>query len=199
MRCDHRRAYVLGLAVLATSVAPQLPAAAPITTTVTVTTNFYTVTGSTRAEILASQARDRPWRDKGSYDACTEWGIRWGFNYRERNGRFELGAAEITTVVTVNLPRWSPPDGVSTNLLWRWSEYIRALGIHELGHVTLARLATAALRDEFELIASYGSAQDLTAAVESQGKQVVANFRQKENDYDRKTRHGFTQGARLKR
>ncbi len=198
--CRNGQLTLVIVVTLLSGIPPLSAAAAwPVTAKVVVTTNYYPVTGATRFELLTSKANNRPWKATNAFDACTQWNIRWAFNCTQQAGRYVLGSVELTTAVAVNLPRWVPPPDARSNLVERWQEFVKALGTHELGHVTLARLATAALKEELEVTPTYISPDELAAAVERNGKAIFEKFRQKEAAYDRETRHGATQGVRFRR
>jgi predicted secreted Zn-dependent protease len=166
---------------------------------VSVTTNFFTVTGTNRADLMASKLEARPWKTKMPYDATTEWRIHWNCKYSPRGGQYRLDALEIQTVVAVTLPRWIPPVDADSRLIRRWNQYVNDLGTHEQGHVALARQATAEFQRQAAVVPGYSSGAELTGALDRISKQVVELYRQKERDYDLETEHGFLQRANLQR
>jgi predicted secreted Zn-dependent protease len=170
-----------------------------IASSIEVTTNYYTVTGTTAAELIKSKAQARPRKDKGPFDAYTDWNIHWTFKCRQRGDRFAIDSLEIRTTVAVTLPRWVAPAEASRDLVERWQQYVRGLGLHELGHLTLARLATAELQQQVAALKPYPTAKELTEAAGHTGTSVVEKYRQKEGDYDLETGHGAKQGARFGR
>ncbi|MBI5385704.1 MAG: DUF922 domain-containing protein [Verrucomicrobia bacterium] len=165
---------------------------------VTVTTNFYTVTGSTPREISESKKNARPWKERFSYDGYSEWDVKWTFRYSKRPDETVLDALEITTKVVVTLPRWIPPTNAPPHMVARWRQYILALANHELGHISLARLTTAELEKEFKAVPPAPTPRALNVAVNRLGSQIVEKFRQRDADYDKQTSHGATQGAELR-
>jgi predicted secreted Zn-dependent protease len=166
-----------------------------IAANVTVTTNYYVVTGGTAAELRASKAQARPWKDKLAFDGGTEWNIRWTFNCSRQGDQFELDSVDIKTRVVVNLPQWTPPPEASRDLIDRWQRFLTSLSTHERGHVTLARLATAELQKQIAAVKPSPSAKELASAADLTGRKVVESYREKEREYDKETNHGISQGA----
>jgi len=164
---------------------------------VTASTNYYDVKGSTREELIASRAQGRPRKDDRHFDGLTTWKVEWSYRYSSRNKQHFLDSVDVKTVIEVTLPRWTPPPGADADLVERWNKYVRALGIHELGHVSYARLATAEMKKRLSVLPSYATAQELRDAVERTGQQVLADFRARDAEYDRDTAHGMKQGARF--
>jgi predicted secreted Zn-dependent protease len=169
-----------------------------ITLKVTASTNYYEVSGNTHAELIASRAQARPRKDNQPFDGLTTWNVEWSYRLSSRNGQHALESADVKTKVVVTLPRWSPAPGADADLVARWQKYVRALGIHELGHVSYARLATAEMGKRLSAIQHRSTAQDLRTLVERTGDQVLAEFRSKDAEYDRDTAHGVKQGAHFR-
>jgi predicted secreted Zn-dependent protease len=207
MRNGLKAGFLVGQALVAAGGLQTLLGALPtpaaggagprLTSRLEVTTNYYTVTGSTAAELFRSKVQARPWKDSKPFDAYTDWNIRWTFRWRQRGEQFAIESLETKTTVVVTLPRWLPPAEASRELVERWQRYVQGLGRHELGHVTLARLATAELQQQLAALNPCPTAQELTETVGRTGTGVVAKYRQKDADYDRETGHGAKQGGRF--
>ena len=160
-----------------------------------VTTNYYVVTGTNYSGLRASIMLNRPWRDTFAYDARTEWQARFSYSYRQRGGQQQGADFEVRTRVTVTLPRWIPPQPCDADLLRRWTQYFIGLMRHEQGHVRLAREASAEINRRLERLPAFPSARDLRATANSTFTNTLKEYQKKEQDYDRETQHGVTQGA----
>jgi len=170
----------------------------PAESTITVLTNFYSVTGSNLFELRTAMAQARPWKTNLHFDAFTRWSVRWQFQSVVQDGQFRVDAFATQTKAVVTLPRWLPPEGVPPEVVKPWAQFLKGLMTHEEGHVRLAREAAAAIRREVAALGSYASRQELTDAINNTANRVLDRYRRQERDYDLQTRHGVLQGARFR-
>jgi len=169
--------------------------AAPVKNTITVTTNYYFVTGTTAAGIYQSLQQARPWRWTSGHDAQTLWDTRHHFTFQQTDGRYAATGFELKTKVRVTLPFWQMPKDASPDLRQRWLDYVRNLYVHEQGHLDLTRQAVAGWEQRLGALGDFASAHELRSAIGQVGSNVLARVRRQEADYDAKTQHGVTQGA----
>jgi predicted secreted Zn-dependent protease len=163
------------------------------------TTNFYLVTGTTLGEIRASLDRSRPSTEIGKMDGFTAWQIDWQFTSERYGSGCRCRFFSTRTTITTTLPRWTSPTNTASSVKESWASYIAALGQHEAGH---AQLALAAAREVQERIKEVGEASDcesLKIKINDIGQRIVEEYKKHEQDYDRRTRHGVTQGSLLSR
>lgn len=144
----------------------------------------YDVHGATAEEIRRSidAARPRDPKDGVAVDALTTWGVDYRWPGNERSCR--LDRVQLTFRGEVLLPRLKVvPDAVRD----RWQAYLDALEKHEATHLRLA----------------YGRMPMIEAAIRASNcafaRQdalwAVAEIDHALEEYDRKTRHGLTEGA----
>lgn len=157
---------------------------------VVVSTNFYTVTGSTLAELNASKVQSRPWRTNGIHDGLTAWNLEWNYRSGGEPGQVRLAAFTCVNKVVVTLPRWTPPAGADPSLVRGWDRFSNNLGLHEDGHVMLARHGTAELYRKVKALGSFGSTRELETELRRIADAAIASLRQREAEYDRRTHHG---------
>jgi predicted secreted Zn-dependent protease len=162
----------------------------PFSVRVLVTTNLYPVTGSTLAELHASKVNSRPWKTNGVYDGLTVWSLEWDYRAGGERGQVRLVEFVCKNKVVVTLPRWLPPAGAEPGLVKGWNRFINSLGRHEDGHVMLARHATAEFYRKVMALGAFGSGRELQAELERISNQITSALRQRDEDYDRRTRHG---------
>jgi predicted secreted Zn-dependent protease len=93
------------------------------------------------------------------------------------------------------LPRWIAPTNAPAEVRAAWAKYIAALEAHEAGHAELAIAAAAEMHKRMERIGSESDCNTLQTRVQTECQSVLDSFRAQEKDYDRRTRHGATQGA----
>jgi predicted secreted Zn-dependent protease len=180
--------------VLCWAAAPAVHAA-PVNSTLTITTNYYFAYGATAVELNQSLLQARPWRTLSGHHAQTAWNLSYKFTYEQVDGRFAATGFELKTKVTVTLPFWHTPKTVAPELRQQWLTYLRALYVHEQGHIDSARQAAAELARQLGGLGDFPSAQQLRHAITQTSTNLIARFRRQEADYDVKTQHGATQGA----
>ncbi len=91
------------------------------------------------------------------------------------------------------MPRVTFTKDTPSELVRWWQAYAKDLAEHELGHINIARQATATVQKEFAALGSFGSREELEVAVKNTGNRVIGFYVQKEKEYDRSTGHGFRQ------
>lgn len=154
---------------------------------------YYEVAGETEQEVLRSMSQNGPSQDGRRFFALTEsqTGFRWGTH--KNNGECSIVNLRVETDVVVTLPKWIDVDS-TPSLAPRWRVFETALQNHERWHVGTARQATREIYDALKDI----SAPDCLLA-ENRAKQTaqeILNRNAEKNDqYDRSTGHGRSQGA----
>lgn len=149
---------------------------------------FYEITGTTAADLRAQMNSLGPTDFAGDKsDAATFWDIRWYFG-QSADGTSTVAGTTYTEDIRIVFPRWTPPAAASSQLITRWSTYIRALALHEQSHVDRALLG-------FRNIRTAITAATTTAAATTAGDAELQNMRQWDRAYDHATHHGATQGA----
>ena len=164
------------------------------------TTNYYTVTGASAREIRSSLTRSRPRQVETGMDAATRWRLEWSFTTQLGPSGCRCTGFTTRTLITVILPRWTPPTNSPPDAALRahWSRYQAGLGAHELGHAQLALAAAAELHKHVKELETLGESADCAALerrLNQAGQRVLDHYGKLEKDYDAKTRHGVTQGA----
>jgi predicted secreted Zn-dependent protease len=94
---------------------------------VTVTTEYYTVTGSTIEELRQQMTDKGP---KGFW-GYAEWRVNWS------------STCNVNLRITYTYPRWANREKASPKLRARWDRFIANLITHEKGHGTHGRNAAA--------------------------------------------------------
>lgn len=165
---------------------------------VVISTNYYTVTGNSISELWEAMVQARPWTTNLQYNARTDWATYYSYTYRFAGDQFSFRNINVYTKVSVYLPRWTPPPQVDSTLVEAWAQFLKAVALHETGHISVARLATTELRRQLLAIPAQDSADELQAAADSAARRTLNNYRRMDVEYDQQTRHGITQGAVLR-
>lgn len=174
-----------------------LPLAGAAQNAVQWTTNFYTVTGETLPEVHQSLRQKRPWGDRVSVDGMTEWQLEWRFTFTSAEGGCRLSSFATKTIIFTTLPRWNAPAGASPLLRNSWSNYLHALALHEAGHAAIAFAAAAELQKQAKTNSAGADCSTLQQNLNALGQRVLEEYRRRDDQYDERTAHGATQGARL--
>ena len=165
--------------------------------TMTVTTNYYTVYGTGVRELRAALDQSRRLKDRSPSDASTDWDIRWAYKTITSETECRLLSVEIRTTITITLPRWVPRSEAPPDLQQQWQNYLKALLKHEDGHRALAQMAAGEVGRQMRSIKGAINCEALAALIKTKADATIAEYREKEAQYDRKTEHGATQGARF--
>lgn len=163
----------------------------------------YDIRGRNATELRAALDKSGPLnRTKTKrYDARTDWRVDWaGLDFDQQlaaKGIFRLQKWEITAFSTVILPRWANEANGLPFERRRWKVYLARLNLHEAGHVKLAEQTAKALDEAFGKLGIFPSKKALEAAVKKRAEKIMNDHVAKHTEYDRRTRHGKTQGARF--
>lgn len=156
--------------------------------------SFYEVKGSTADELHAALLRDGPRLEGRSLFGSARSDIVWKAQWVQGLGGCRVTSLDVLLRSTALLPRFRATPEVDSALIARWSAFERALASHEAGHIDFGRAA------EQEMRTALGRETAPTCALlEQQMKveadRVLAKLRQRNQEYDIRTRHGATEGV----
>lgn len=159
-----------------------------------VKTNHYFISGSTQKEIMDSIVSNRPWGTNLNFLAFTKWTVNWEFQTALENQKFRPVNVKVRVVSEITMPAYKPPtNGISQDFLINWGNYYRKLLEHELGHVSISQEAGKAV---YERLTKYGGAasrREMHAEVHRIANSTIDEYRKKDEEYDKTTRHGLNQ------
>ena len=161
------------------------------------TTNYYSVTGATLVEIRQSLQQSRAWKDKSNTDGLTEWRINWRYNVLATSNDCRIQSFSTETLINITMPRWVAPTNAPQNVREAWTGYIKALGEHEAGHGQIGQAAAAELHKRVNALPGDASCESLKSRIEATCRQLIQDYKKRDKEYDKRTDHGATQGARL--
>jgi predicted secreted Zn-dependent protease len=162
--------------------APSAPAATKV--------NYYDVHGADIAGVVAAL------NARGTYHGRADWKLSYKYSWRAAGGGCAVEALNTELELVMMLPRWTPPAGVSADLVSRWERYMAALRVHEEGHLDHGRAAERELKASASRMQAADCAA-LDAAVRQRFEGILADYRARDKDYDARTEHGKSQGAWL--
>jgi predicted secreted Zn-dependent protease len=82
-------------------------------------------------------------------------------------------------------------------LVQGWPRYLAKLTEHEMGHRDNGVRAAFAVRDAITAIAPMADCGQLESAADAAGNAAIAQLKDADVEYDRKTAHGARQGVAL--
>ncbi|MEY2409124.1 MAG: hypothetical protein QOF48_1794 [Verrucomicrobiota bacterium] len=163
-------------------------------------TNYYAITGNDTDELRDSMHRRAPWaenRDMASLVGLTTWNIEWSFTVSPTTTGCHCKSFTTRIALTNTLPRWLPPTNAPLELKRDWARFATALAQHEDGHSRLALAAVAEIHKQVSALGEDSDCDALKKKINDTARRTVDVFRKRDQDYDRNTNHGATQGAWL--
>jgi len=158
--------------------------------------NYYDVRGTTLSELRKDVFSRGPYdKTKGQrFAGWTEWRIQWWFDRRNVPQGCAVDKAATETQVDYTLPRWADADRASPELQDTWKRFVEALTLHEEGHGRLARALAERVEFAIQSLPPEPTCEELDRRVSEIANRMIAEDREQE-EYDRRTGHGHTQGA----
>jgi predicted secreted Zn-dependent protease len=159
---------------------------------------YFELHGSSAPELRADLSRRGPVGETGVRgDGYTEYRIAWRFAITIKDDVCSAQDVAVDMEVTMQLPRWTPPAGVPSDLLETWDRFSHDLRKHEDGHHKIARSAARAVKRKLKGNINAGSCEALKIAMNKAATDVLREYRGKQQEYDLKTDYGRAQGTRL--
>lgn len=178
-------------------ISPIAPHPLPSDPRVSITHRHYPIRGTSATELrsqLAQQGVFEPAEGR-RYDAKTDWAVHWTYRTRSQSNHCTIADSGTRVEITFTYPHWNPPPGTARSLMREWQRYLAALQLHEEGHKNHGIAAARDIAQVLTQLPAAASCNQLSAKANSLAQQVIRRYNQKDIDYDRSTRHGFTQGA----
>jgi predicted secreted Zn-dependent protease len=122
------------------------------------------------------------------------WNIKW----KQSGGLCRVTRADIEVDTTVTLPRWANVNRASVKARDEWIRYAAAIEGHEQGHVEINLAAMRDLKAGLLALEPRRSCKALLSAGRTFSDANNAAVGRRHTEYDRTTRHGATQGAKLR-
>lgn len=156
--------------------------------------NASTLRTARKNAFAASTVRENGRTFMGYTWSNWNWNIKW----RKSGGLCRVTRADITIDTTMTLPRWANMDRASVKARDEWMRYINALEGHEEGHVEINLAAMDDLKRGLLALEPRRSCKALLSAGRVLSDANTDAVGRRHVEYDRTTRHGATQGAKLR-
>lgn len=155
----------------------------------------YPVTGATERQIAESLKHGGILFDNGEhFRGAHVWDLSWNYTYNRDSYGCRLVTTNVYVASAIALPRWTAPPRVEPGLTEKWRRYEAALRAHELGHRERAVEHAKKLRDVLRKLRRR-DCDTLKAAVDEAGHAHIREIGRIQDEYDRATTHGRTEGA----
>ena len=155
----------------------------------TIETRTYEVRGSLAADVRARLNAQH----KDGFDAQTTWNIAWRFKYSLRGLHCVIDSVRTQLAIVYEMPRLTTPTPV---LQASFDAYLVKLRVHEDGHAGNGRAIARRIDAGIASLPPAATCDKLGTAANAFGTAMIAEGAKFDIDYDRRTSHGATQGAR---
>jgi len=151
------------------------------------------------ATVLAAQIDQNgpPGADGKRYAGKTKWDVQWKFRHEQHGVTCGMKEVAVAVGIAQTLPKWRGEAEGAAALKTRWQQFADALKRHEDGHKDHG--LAAAKEIEVALLAAKpaSNCEDLAVSANSAAEAIVEKYQKLDEDYDRETDHGRSQGATL--
>lgn len=159
---------------------------------------WYSVTGTDSKTMWQSIAANGPKGDDGRvFAGRTDWNLGYRYQTRVRDGQCRVTAVTTRLAVVMHMPRWEDEGRATPELRARWRRYLAALREHEDGHRDHGVAATVEVQSRVGGLPPRPDCAGFDAQVRAAANEVVARYAELDREYDRRTEHGLSQGARF--
>jgi predicted secreted Zn-dependent protease len=154
--------------------------------------NRYPVKGNSYDSLVRSLAANGP---KG-YHGMAAWNISYHHTVIPEGKLRRFDNVRLKIVGEILMPKWTDEATAPPALQQRWQAYYAALQQHEEGHVQHGNELAALVREKFFGVTDFACNQ-AEAVAKAEFDRVYNNLKLRDKEYDARTQHGATQGARF--
>jgi len=160
---------------------------------------YYDVSGADAREVRESLNRNRPTSeaDGKRHDAYTQWYVSWKYQYRLQKAGCAIVSVSTEVKTTITFPRLKADTTTPEPLKSSFARYVNDLMLHEKGHVQIALDIARRIETGIRALPSQSNCDTLQEAANTFGHALLKEANQADIDYDMRTGHGATQGARF--
>lgn len=154
--------------------------------------NRYPVTGRDYASLVRSLSANGP---KG-FHGVANWDISYQYTTVPSGSMCRFDSVRLSVKGEILMPKWTDEAAAPPPLRQRWQDYYAALQQHEEGHVQHGNELAALVQEKF---LGYGdmACGQAKAIAQSEFDRLYNNLKNRDKEYDQRTQHGATQGARF--
>jgi predicted secreted Zn-dependent protease len=171
---------------------------------VTVTTRYryYDIAGFSGPQLRAQMDRRGPRNPTSGRraDASTDWWVASRYRYGGSTSGCAVTAATVSLRLKYTYPRWrgwSHARSYFPELASVWVHYLGRLSRHEERHGKIALQGPRRLSRGLGAFPAYATCSGLERAITTFTDTIVRQTNRLQKNYDRRTRHGATEGVRF--
>jgi predicted secreted Zn-dependent protease len=154
--------------------------------------NRYPVKGQDYASLVKSLSTSGP---KG-FHGLASWNIAYKYTTRTQGNVCRFDSISLSVQGEILMPKWTDEDTAPPALRQRWADYYAALQQHEEGHVQHGNELASLVQEKFLAYGDFACGQAKSIA-QSEFDKLYNNLKNRDKEYDQRTQHGATQGARF--
>ena len=161
-------------------------------------TSYYYFDGPS-ATVLAAQIDQSgpPGADGKRYAGKTKWDVQWKFRHEQHGVTCMMKEVAVAVGIAQTLPKWRGEPNGAAALKTRWQQFDDALKRHEDGHKVHGLAAGREIEAALLAAKPASNCEDLAVAANFAAEAIVKKHQKLDEDYDRHTDHGRSQGASL--
>jgi predicted secreted Zn-dependent protease len=133
--------------------------------------------------------------DGKRYAAIASARLRWDYTYQTTSDECRIGTALVLLDIHYQLPRWTGQASAPRALGDAWEAYLEKVLAHEREHGEYARKAAGELETALLRMPARRYCDEVGKAVNDLAREVEQELRRNDDEYDKRTMHGFTEGA----
>ena len=163
--------------------------------TETIEYKYYVISPRAPHEIKPELMRHSPIRQgNDSFNGHTDWYIDWKYQTSTSPRGCQLQTSQVNVRVIHILPALSEYV-TDSQTIEVFNKFNKALTRHELNHGNHGLLAAREIDETFKSVQAQPNCRQMSRMLDDIGNSIVRKYAQKDSEYDRATRSGFTEGA----
>jgi predicted secreted Zn-dependent protease len=154
----------------------------------------YDVDGKDYSSLIRSLAVNGPKANDKSFHGLARWRVGYKYETKPAGQKCKFSAITLSIDGEILMPLWREESSAPQELRQRWTRYHAALKAHEEGHIQHGRELALRLREQFLGLGDF-ECGEVAALAQREFDRIYANLKNRDQEYDQRTRHGATQGA----
>ena len=167
--------------------APAAAAAASEVQVTETTVEWFTIRGTSSAEMRASMSETAPYsaeRQSRVWGQC-KWWLQWDFKHHATPAGCRIGAFTITLNSRMKLPKWVDSANGGAELRARWETFEKRLRQHEDGHKNNGIKAANDLARRLRALPEHADCATLNNEIRKLGERIVSEYDLLDKAFDR--------------
>jgi predicted secreted Zn-dependent protease len=161
-------------------------------------TSYYYLDGGSAAVLAGQIDQSGPVGPDGEHHpAKTKWDVQWKFKREQLGVNCSMGEVAVAVGIAQTLPKWRGESKARSALRTHWEKFFAALKRHEERHKDRGIIAGREIEAAIRAVKPASNCEALDAAANTAAEEILDKHRKLDEEYDRKTGYGRTEGATL--